>query len=51
MNRKYKPVAQIKTEHPGVKAWILITAGGASFILRPDDKEPMQQVCLLGVIE
>ncbi len=49
--RKYYTAAQIKLNHPGVKAWILQTPGGATFILTPDDEEPTQRVSLMGVIE
>lgn len=48
--RKYYTIKQIKAWYPGVKAYILQTPGGASFILGKDDEEPTQKVCLLGVI-
>lgn len=47
--RDYKTVKQIKEENPGAKAWILLSPGGSSFMLKPEDEEPTEKYTLLGV--
>lgn len=49
--RKYYTIKQIKNWNRGVRAYILISAGGSAFILKATNKGPEGKFCLLGIIE